>query len=211
MAEREVAEEEARQKAQEAAQRADGGIRVAEESAQRDGRVGARRARAGAFARRSGGARRGGRERMLIEADAERERRSIAHGEAEAILRACGRGRGPAADPGSQGQGLWPAGRCLQRALPQSAASLLIIEKLVEVAGVQAQAIQTCLSERWSFGTAARARRPHRTWVSALWAFCRPCTSWPRWPGLDLPEYLGAMAKEAEADESADPSASEDA
>ena len=194
VAERRVAEENARRKAQEAAKAADGGIRVAEERAQREAeaaRAEREQARLQADVIVPAQARR---DSILIEADADRERNiRVAEGEAEAIvrrMRAEAEGTQAILDAKAKGY------EALVQATgdSQASSSFLIIEKLTEVAGVQAEAIKNLPLEKvvvWdgggdgSGGLANLGKR--------FMGVVPPMHELARMAGLELPDFLGRL------------------
>ena len=193
MAEMKVAEEQARQRAQEAARIADGAIRVAEEHAQKqaeEARAKREEARLRAEVVVPAEARQ---QQVLIEAEAERQKRILeAQGEAEAILvrmRAEAEGMQTILDAKAQGY------RELVEACnnsSQDAASFLVIEKLVEVAGVQAEAIKNLPLEKvvvWDSGDSGGLSNLGRRFVGVL----PPMHELAKLTGLDLPEFLGKI------------------
>ena len=192
-----MAVEQARQKTEEAARRADGGIRVAEEQAQREAELArAQREQARLRAEVVVPAE-AGRERITIEADAERQRQVItAQGQAEAILarmRAEAEGLRTILEGKATGYGQL-VDAC--NASAESAASLLIIEKLAEVAGIQAQAIQDLPIEKvviWDGGgEGSGLSNLGKRFVGVL----PPMHELAKMAGLDLPEYLGRATAE---------------
>lgn len=194
LANQRVAEEQARNRSESAARDADGAIRVAQEMAQKkaeEARAEREKARLEAEVVVPANAER---ERVLIAADAAREQAvRIAQGEAEATLakmKAEGQGVKAILDGKAAGyQALVEA--C---ATAQQAASLLLIEKLQEIAEIQAQAIQDLPIEKvvvWDGGSeqgglAGLGRR--------LMGTLPPMHELARQIGLELPDYLGKTA-----------------
>jgi len=86
----------------------------------------------------------------------------------------------------------------------QVAASLLLIEKLTEIAGIQAKAIQDLPIEKifvWDGGGEGGMQNLGKKIMGAL----PPMHELARQVGLDLPEFLGRLDdKQAEADASRD-------
>lgn len=186
-----VAEEEARNRSESAGREADGAIRVAQELAQKkaeDARAEREKARLQAEIVVPANAER---ERVVIAAEAERERAvRVARGEAEAILarmKAEADGVRAILDGKAAGyQALVQA--CVTG---EQAASLLLIEKLQEVAHIQAQAIQDLPIEKvivWDGGgngggMAGLGQR--------LMGALPPMHELARQMGLSLPDFLG--------------------
>ena len=189
-----VAEEAARAKSQEAARVADGSIRVAEENAQKDAenaRADREEARLRAEVVVLADA---NRQQVLIDAEAEQKRLvMIAQGEADAILarmRAEAQGTQSILDAKAHGY------QELVRACAgssQAAASFLLIEKLVQVAGVQAQAIKDLPLEKvvvWDSGSGQGGLSDlGKRFVGVL----PPMHELAKLAGLDLPEFLGKL------------------
>ncbi len=189
-----VAQENARQKAQEAARTADGAIRVAEERAQRDAelaRAEREQARLQAEVVVPAGA---AKEQVLIDADAERERRvRIAQGEAQAILaRMQAEAEGTHAILEAKARGYQDLVKACNSA--SEAASFLMIERLVEMANVQAQAIQKLPLEKvivWDGGSGNGGLADlGRRFVGII----PPMHELAKIAGLELPEYLGKVS-----------------
>ena len=191
-----VAEEQARRQGQEAARVADGAIRVAEEIAQRDAeeaRAARETARLQAEVVVPAEARR---QEVLIASDAERQRKvMIAQGEADAVLarmRAEAQGTQNILDAKAEGY------EQLVNAVngsSQDAAAFLMIEKLVEVAGVQAEAIRNLPLEKiviWDSGSGQGGLSDFgRKFVGVL----PPMHELAKLAGLDLPEFLGRITE----------------
>jgi len=132
-------------------------------------------------------------ERILIAAEAERQRQVlVARGEAQAILarmRAEAEGLQTILDAKAEGyEQLVQA--C--RGSAQSAASFLIIEKLVEVASVQTEAIRDLPIDKitvWDSGDGQGLSGLGKRLVGVV----PPMHDVAKMAGLDLPEYLGKM------------------
>ena len=189
-----VAEQEARNRSESAAREADGAIRVAQELAEKkaeDARAERERARLNAEVVVPANAER---EKILIDADAKKEQAiRVAQGEAEAIIaKMTAEGEGVQAILAGKSKGY----ATLVRACSTSsqAASLLLIEKLTEIAGVQAQAIQDLPIEKivvWDgggngSGLAGLGGR--------LMGALPPMHELAKQIGLDLPDFLGKTA-----------------
>jgi len=192
-----VAEEEARQKGDSAAMQATGAIRVAEQNAQRE----AEKARAAREQERLRAEvvvpAEADREQVVIQSDAEKQKRElVARGEANAILakmRAEAEGTQAILDAKAKGYGdLIKA----SAADPKTATSLLVIEKLAEVAGIQAEAIRNLPLEKvvvWDGGGEGGGLSDlGRRLVGVL----PPMHQLARMVGLELPDYLGSTAGE---------------
>jgi flotillin len=137
-----VAEETARNRAESAAREADGAIRVAKEVAEKlaeEARAEREQARLNAEIVVPANA---DREKVLINADAEKQQAiKIAEGEAQATLaRMTAEGKGVQAILDGKAEGYQRLVESCNSA--EQAASLLLIEKLQEIARIQAQAIQ---------------------------------------------------------------------
>ena len=196
-----VVEEQSRQRGQEAERVADGAIRVAEENAQRvaeDARAERERARLRAEVVVPAEAQR---EQVLIAAEAERQRRILlARGEAGAILarmRAQAEGTQTLLDAKAHGyEELVQA--CNNSS--QDAASFLVIEKLVEVAGVQAQAIKDLPLDKIMIWDSGSGEGGLANLGSRIVGVLPPMHELAKMAGLDLPEFLGKIASAQTAD-----------
>jgi flotillin len=201
-----VAEEEARNKGESAAKDADGAIRVAQENAQKKAED-ARSLREGSRLNAE----------MVVPADAERKRvviaaeaenrRVIIAAEAQrqqAILVAEGQAQAIIAKMTAEAKGVQALldGKAVgyknlvqSAGDPQVAAALLIIEKLTEIAGIQAKAIQDLPIEKviiWDGGgEGGGLGNLGKKIMGAL----PPMHELARQVGLDLPEFLGRVAK----------------
>jgi flotillin len=197
-AEMHVAQEVARQKSEEAARTADGGIRVAEENAQREAEL-ARAAREQARLQAEVVVpAEASQKQVLVQAEAERQRQVlVARGAAEAILarmQAEAQGTQTVLDAKAEGYKELVAA-CDGDA--SAAAAFLVIERLIEVAGVQADAIKNLPIEKvmvWDGGGNGEGGLNNlgRRLVGVL----PPMHELARMAGLDLPEFLGSMAGE---------------
>ena len=191
-----VAEEQARQKGQEAAKQADGAIRVAEENAQREAEEARARREQSRLKAEIVVPAEAQRESVLIQADAERERRiRIAQGEAQSILlRMKAEAEGMQAILDGKARGYEELVKAADGAAQASA--LLVIEKLVEVATIQAQAIQNLPLEKvvvWdSGGGDGGLTNLGRRFVGVL----PPMHELAKLAGLELPEFLGKFGYE---------------
>ena len=192
-----VAEEEARNRSESASREADGAIRVAQEVAEKtaeEARSERETARLQAEIVVPANAER---ERVVIAADAQREKSiRVAQGEAEAVLvkmEAEGKGVQAILDGKAAGyRGLVSA--C--DTAPQAGA-LLLIEKLQEIAMVQAQAIQDLPIEKvvvWDGGGSGGGLSGLG---GRLMGVLPPMHELAKQVGLEMPDFLGKM-KEAE-------------
>ncbi len=191
-----VAEQEARQRAQSASRQADGAVRVAEENAEKeaeDAKALRQQARLNA--------------EMIVPATAEKEKIIIA-AEArkqEAIRVAEGQAQATVAKMSAEGTGVQAIldGKALgYKQLVEAcggdkgAASLLMIEKLVEVANLQTQAIQNLPIEKifvWDGGGEGGGMSGlGQRIMGAL----PPMHELAKQVGLDLPEFLGKLQNE---------------
>ena len=195
MANMKVAEEQARQRSQEAARVADGAVRVAEENAQRlaeDARAEREQARLRAEIVVAAEARQ---KQILIGAEAERQKRVLeAQGAAEATLarmRAEAAGLQTLLDAKAEGY------QELVRACngsPQDAASFLIIEKLVDVAGVQAEAIKNLPLDKVIVWDGGQGDGGLANLGRRLMGVVPPMHDLAKMTGLNLPEFLGTVS-----------------
>ena len=187
-----VAEEGARQKGQSAAVQATGAIRVAEQNAQREAEL-ARAAREQARLKAevivpADAAR----EQVVIESEAEKRKRElIAQGEGNAILvkmKAEAEGTKAVLDAKAQGYGELVKASAQD---PKAATSFLVIEKLAEVARIQAEAIKNLPLEKvivWDGGGEGGGLSDlGRRLVGVL----PPMHQVAKMVGLELPDYLG--------------------
>ncbi len=186
-----VAEEEARNRSESANREADGAIRVAQEVAEKraeDARAEREKARLNAEVVVPANAER---ERILIDADAARERAvRIAQGEAEATLaRMTAEGKGVQAILDGKAAGYRELVASCETAA--EAASLLLIEKLQEIAKIQAQAIQDLPIDKvfvWDTGGEGQGMSGLG---QRLMGALPPMHELARQMGLELPDYLG--------------------
>jgi len=199
-----VAEESARNMSESAAREADGAIRVAQENAQKkaeDARATREEARLNAEIVVPAEAKK---KQVVIAADARKEQAiRIAEGEAAAVLaRMTAQGQGTQAVLEGKANGYERLVAACNG--DKGAAALLLIEKLIKVAGVQAQAIKDLPIEKvivWDGGGDGKGLSGlGGRLISAL----PPMHELAKNVGLDLPEYLGKLAGEA-ADEKQSP------
>jgi flotillin len=192
-----VAEQQARQRAESASREADGAIRVAQENAQKkaeDARAMREQSRLNAEVIVPANAQK---EKVIIAADAEKEQAiRVAQGQAQAtIQKMTAEGQGVQAILDGKAEGY--------RRLVEScggdkgAAALLLIEKFVEIAHIQAQAIQDLPIEKvfvWDGGGEGGGLSGlGRRIMGAL----PPMHELAKQVGLDLPEFLGKLQEEA--------------
>lgn len=194
-----VAEEGARNRSESASREADGAIRVAEENAEKkaeDARAEREQARLNAEIVVPANAQR---EKIVIDADAQKQQAiRVAEGQAQAVLAkmtAEGKGVQAILDGKSAGyRGLVDACKT-----GQQAATLLLIEKLTDIAGVQAQAIQDLPIEKiivWDGG--GKDGGGLSGLGGRLLGALPPMHDLAKQVGLDLPEFLGKLATETE-------------
>ena len=194
-----VAEEEARNKSQSAAREADGAIRVAQEIAQKkaeEAKAQREEARLNAEIVVPANAQK---EKVVIAAEANKQESiRIAQGQAEATLaKMTAEGKGVQAILDGKAEGYKRLVASCTTA--QQAAALLLIEKLTEVAGVQAQAIQDLPIEKifvWDGG--GNGESGLSGLGGRLMGALPPMHELAKQVGLDLPEFLGKLAIEAE-------------
>ena len=191
-----VAEEGARNRAESAKMEADGAIRVAEENANKlaeDARAEREQARLNAEIVVPANA---DRERVLIAADANREQAiRIAQGQAEAtIAKMTAEAKGVQAilDGKAAGyKGLVDACRTAQQA-----GALLLIEKLQEIAGVQAQAIRDLPIEKVFVWDGGGSDSGLNGLGGRLMGALPPMHELAKLVGLDLPDFLGRLKEQ---------------
>jgi flotillin len=189
-----VAEQQARSRAESAAREADGAIRVAQELAQKkaeDARAERERARLAAEIVVPANAER---ERVLIAADAEKQKAvRIAEGQAEATLvQMTAEARGVQAILDGKAQGY--ANLVKACASAEQAASLLLVEKLIDVARVQAQAIQDLPIEKIFIWDGGGQQGGLGTLGQKLMGSLPPMHELAKQVGIDLPAFLGKAA-----------------
>jgi flotillin len=192
-----VAEEEARNRGDSAARQADGAIRVAQEVAEKkaeEARALREQARLNAEIVVPANAQR---ERVVIAAEARKQESiRIAEGQAQAtIAKMSAEGKGVQAILDGKAEGYKRLIEACKAA--EQAASLLLIEKLTEVAGVQAQAIKDLPIEKVIVWDGGGANSGLAGLGGRLISAIPPMHDLARQVGLDLPEFLGRLAKEA--------------
>ncbi|MDP6633545.1 MAG: SPFH domain-containing protein [Phycisphaerae bacterium] len=194
-----VAEQQARNRAESAARKADGAIRVAQEEAEKaaeEARAQREEARLNAEIVVPANAQR---EKVVIAADAQKQQAiRIAEGQAEAMLaKMTAEAKGIQAILDGKAQGYANLVSSCQGA--QQLASLLIVEKLTDVADIQAKAIQSLPIEKiivWDGGGDSQGMSGLG---QRLMGALPPMHELARQVGLDLPEYLGKTASDAPA------------
>ena len=194
-----VAEEGARNRSESASREADGAIRVAQEVAEKlaeDARAEREKSRLNAEIVVPASAQK---EKVIIAADAQKEQAiRIAQGEAEAILaKMTAEGKGVQAILEGKAAGYEGMVSACQTA--QQAASLLLIEKLKEIASIQAQAIQDLPIEKIFVWDGGGKDGGLNGLGGRLMGALPPMHELAKQVGLDLPAFLGHLASEAEA------------
>ena len=201
-AEQRVAEETARQKSEEATKAADGAIRVAQETAEKaaeEARALREEARLRAEVVVQAEAEK---QRQVVQAEAEKEQlRLVAEGEAAAILaQKQAEAQGTQAILNAKAEGY----RQLVDACggnDQAAAAFLIIERLTEVAGIQAEAIRNLPIEKIMVWDSGNGESGMSNLGQNLMGAIPPMHDLARLAGLELPEFLGKMNGEHAAPE----------
>ena len=207
-----VAEEEARRKAEEAAKGADGAIRVAQETAEKaaeEARALREEARLRAEIVVQAEAEK---QRQVVQAEAEKEqRRLVAEGEAAAILaQKQAEAQGTQAILNAKAEGY----RQLVEACgsnDQAAAAFLIIERLTEVANIQAEAISNLPIDKVMVWDSGNGESGMSNLGQRLMGAIPPMHDLARLAGLELPEFLGKMNGEQASEENGKSDTSEDA
>ena len=188
-----VAEQEARNRSESAAREADGAIRVAQEIAEKK----AEEARALREAARLNATivvpAEADKEQAIISADAQKERSiRIAQGEAEARLaKMTAEGAGAQAILDGKAKGYEALVAACQTG--DQAASLLIIEKLQEIASIQAQAIQDLPIDKVIVWDGGGKEGGMAGLGGRLMGALPPMHDIAKQVGLDLPDFLGKM------------------
>ncbi len=206
-----VAEEEARRKAEEATKATDGAIRVAQETAEKaaeEARALREEARLRAEIVVQAEAEK---QRQVVQAEAEKEqRRLIAEGEAAAILaQKQAEAQGTQAILNAKAEGY----RQLVEACgskDQAAAAFLIIERLTEVANIQAEAISNLPIDKVMVWDSGNGDSGMSNLGQRLMGAIPPMHDLARLAGLELPEFLGKMNGEQTAGENGKPDTTED-
>ena len=195
-----VAEQEARQRAESAAREADGYIRVAEENAEKkaeEARAERETARLRATVVVPAEA---DKQQTIIAAEAEKERSiRIAEGEAAAKLaKMRAEAAGVQAILDGKAKGYEALVAACQTA--NQTASLLLIEKLQEIASIQAQAIQDLPIEKVIVWDGGGKEGGLAGLGGRLMGALPPMHELAKQVGLDLPEFLGKMKDEKKQD-----------
>ena len=194
-----VAEQEARNRSESAAREADGAIRVAQEVAEKkaeEARAEREQARLNAEIVVPANAQR---EKVVIAADAEKQQAiRVAEGQAAATLaKMTAEGKGVQAILDGKAQGYRGLVQACKTA--EQVAALLLIGKLTDVAGIQAKAIQDLPIEKvivWDGGGSGSSGL--KGLGGRLLGALPPMHDLAKQVGLDLPEFLGKIAREAE-------------
>ena len=197
-ANQQVAEQEARQRSESASREADAGIRVAQEIAQKkaeEAKALREQQRLNAEVVVPANAQR---EKTVIEADAVKQQQiKLAEGQAQAIIaKMTAEGKGVQAILDGKAEGYRKlVSSC---ATAQQAASLLLIEKLIEVANIQAKAIQDLPIDKiivWDGGgEGGGLGNLGKKLMGAL----PPMHELAKQVGLDMPDFLGRLKEAAE-------------
>ncbi|MYD62416.1 MAG: flotillin family protein [Gemmatimonadetes bacterium] len=206
-----VAEEEARRKSEEATKATDGAIRVAQETAEKaaeDARALREEARLRAEIVVQAEAEK---QRQVVQAEAEKEQlRLIAEGEAAAILaQKQAEAEGTQAILNAKAEGY----RQLVEACgsnDQAAAAFLIIERLTEVANIQAEAISNLPIDKVMVWDSGNGESGMSNLGQRLMGAIPPMHDLARLAGLELPEFLGKMNGEQTAGENGKSDTTED-
>jgi len=196
-----VAEEQARNRGQSAERESDGAIRVAQEVAQKlaeEARSERETARLKAEIVVPADA---DRERVMIAADANREQSiRVAQGEAEAILaKMNAEAKGVQAILTGKADGYNKLVEACSSG--EQAASLLLIEKLLEVARVQAQAIQDLPIDKIFVWDSGGDKQGMSGLGQRLMGVLPPMHELAAQLGLDLPEFLGKTSSGPQPDD----------
>ncbi len=196
-----VAEQEARNRSESASREADGAIRVAQETAEKkaeEARALRETARLNATIVVPAEA---AKEQTIIDADAQKERSiRIAQGEAEAKLaKMTAEGAGVQAILDGKAKGYQALVKACETA--SQAASLLLIEKLQEIAGIQAQAIQDLPIEKVIVWDGGGKEGGLNGLGGRLMGALPPMHELAKQVGLELPDFLGKVQPEEKKEE----------
>ncbi|MBN1555039.1 MAG: flotillin family protein [Phycisphaerae bacterium] len=204
-----VAEQQARQRSESASREADGAVRVAQENAQKkaeDARALREQSRLNAEMIVPANAEK---QRVVINADAQKEQAiRIAEGQAQAtIAKMSAEGKGVQAILDGKAEGY-------QRLVEscggdKGAAALLLIEKLIEVANVQAKAIQNLPIEKVFVWDGGGETGGMKNLGQRIMGALPPMHELAKQVGLDLPEFLGKLHEEAKKTQKKTPPAEE--
>lgn len=196
-----VAEQEARNRSESASREADGSIRVAQEIAEKKAEIARAERETARLKATVVVPAEADKEQTIIAADAQKERViRVAQGEAEAKLakmKAEGAGVQAILDGKAKGyQGLVAACQTAEQA-----ASLLLIEKLQEIASIQAQAIQDLPIDKVIVWDGGGKDGGMAGLGGRLMGALPPMHDIAKQVGLDLPEFLGTMQGKQEKKE----------
>ena len=189
-----VAEEGARNRSESASREADGAIRVAQEVAQKkaeDARAAREEARLNAEIVVPANA---NKQKIVIAADAQKEQSiRVAQGEAEAKLaKMTAEGKGVKAILDGKAEGYRELIKAA--ATSEQAATLLLIEKLQEIASIQAQAIQDLPIEKVFVWDGGGNQSGLSGLGGRLMGALPPMHELAKQVGLELPDFLGRIA-----------------
>lgn len=210
-AEQRVAEEGARRKSEEATKATDGAVRVAQETAEKvaeDARALREEARLRAEIVVQAEAEK---QRQVVEAEAEKaQRQLIAEGEAAAILaQKQAEAQGTQAILNAKAEGYKQlVAACGDN--DQAAAAFLIIERLTEVATIQAEAIRNLPIDKVMVWDGGNGDSGMSNLGQRLMGALPPMHDLARLAGLELPEFLGKMNADQAAGENGKSGASKD-
>jgi len=207
-----VAEQEARNRSESASRKADGAIRVAQEEAEKAAELARAEREAARLEAEVVVPANARREQVVIAADAEKQQAMrIAEGQAAATLAKMeAEGKGVQAILDGKAEGYQRLVSACESA--QQVATLLLIEKLTEVAGIQAQAIQDLPIEKivvWDGGGGDGGGMSGLG--GRIMGALPPMHELAKQVGLDLPEFLGKLSKEASATSDRRPAPARDA
>jgi len=207
-----VAEEEARRKAEEATKATDGAIRVAQETAEKAAEEARALREEARFRAEIVVQAEAEKQRQVVQAEAEKEqRRLIAEGEAAAILaQKQAEAQGTQAILNAKAEGY----RQLVEACgskDQAAAAFLIIERLTEVANIQAEAISNLPIDKVMVWDSGNGESGMSNLGQRLMGAIPPMHDLARLAGLELPEFLGKMNGEQASGENGKSDTTEDA
>jgi len=199
LAEQRVAEEGARRRSEEAARAADGAIRVAQEHAEKEAED-ARALREEARLRAEIVVQAEAEKRQkVVQAETEKQQKTlVAEGEAAAVLaRMQAEAQGTQAILDAKAQGYKElVDACGGK--DQAAAAFLIIERLTEVAHIQAEAIRNLPLEKIMVWDGGNGGGGMSNLGQRMMGAIPPMHDLARLAGLDLPEFLGKMGADAQ-------------
>lgn len=210
-AEQRVAEEGARRKSEEATKATDGAVRVAQETAEKaaeDARALREESRLRAEIVVQAEAEK---QRQVVRAEAEKEQRQlVAEGEAAAILaQKQAEAQGTQAILNAKAEGYKQlVAACGSN--DQAAAAFLIIERLTEVAGIQAEAIRNLPIDKVMVWDGGNGDSGMSNLGQRLMGALPPMHDLARLAGLELPEFLGKMNADQATGENGKSDASKD-